>query len=309
MASSSSSSSPPPPTMHPGRSPAEATSSPESRPAAPPRPHLHPSISSCRSSWSSDRSAVGETHTHTHHVPMRPPTLGATRDPAPLAGCAPPTRPAPQPLRSEPGQRRAALPKPGRGRGEGGGIEEGGLAPRRGGGVCGKGEGGDAYPPSCCCSPRGAPGYIQPAAGRWERRWERAGTRAVQAPGPAAPLRVPGRAAQGGREEGAGGGRREEGSGPDTLPPPPPGGAALARCLLARSGGRASPPRALTHGRSRPRWPWGWRAPGLGRAPRPAHLPSALLRQLGAWARAPPAARRRAEARPRSFPCREVWVL
>lgn len=79
--------------------------------------------------------------------------------------------------------------------------------------------------------------------------------------------------------------------------------------LLARSGGRASPSRALTHGRSCPGWPWGCRAPGLGHTPRPAHLPSALLRQIGAWARAPPAARRRAEARPRSFPCREVCVL
>lgn len=79
--------------------------------------------------------------------------------------------------------------------------------------------------------------------------------------------------------------------------------------LLARSGGRASPSRALTHGRSCPGWPWGWRAPGLGHTPRPAHLPSALRRQIGAWARASPAARRRAEARPRSFPCREVCVL
>lgn len=268
--SSSSSSSPPPPTMHPGRSPAEATSSPESRPAAPPRPHSHPSISSCRSSWSSDRSAVGETHTHTHHVPMRPPTLGATRDPAPPAGCAPPTRPAPQPLRSEPGQRRAALPKPGRGRGEGGGIEEGGLAPRRGGGVCGKGEGGDAYPPSCCCSPRGAPGYIQPAAGRWERRWERAGTRAVQAPGPAAPLRVPGRAAQGGRE-GGGSGRRKAGGGVWAGHAAPASARrSRSRSLAARSGGRASSRRALTHGRSRPAGP----AAGerLGSATRPDSL-------------------------------------
>lgn len=63
--------------------------------------------------------------------------------------------PTPQPPTLRAGQRREALPKPGRGRGGG----RGGLAPHRGGGMCGKGEGGATYPPSCC-SPRGAPGYI-----------------------------------------------------------------------------------------------------------------------------------------------------
>ena len=182
------------------------------QPPAAPRPHSHPSISSCRSSWSSDRSArhkqrgptgphapATRAPSHSRGCPPLPArTAGSERAPTPAPG-APRRLPHPRGRTGEEGAPpREALPEPGRGRGGGRRREAGrgrGVLPTR----------------HLAAAPAGRRAASSPRRGGERAAGpEEGGGRARRGPGPGpgdGVSRVPGRGAQGA------GGRRKAGGG------------------------------------------------------------------------------------------------